>query len=144
MPLLCYPWPVEEVLTLFDGEKPRYLLPEGCKDLYDVIRQQEQAAADQAAKRKTALMHADLITTWLEKNVPAPVSNSLPPMTASVLLPDLLTVGALADLLHLKHYKLISMLINLKVFASADTEIGFPLACAVCRRLGVEVKRAGE
>lgn len=144
MTRLCYPWHVEDDLTLLDGEKPRYLLPEGCKDLYDVIRQQEQAAADLAAKRKTALMHADLITTWLEKNVPAALSESLPALPASVLLPDLLTVGTLSDLLHLKHYKLISMLIQLKVFASADAEIGFPMACAVCRHLGVEVKRVGD
>lgn len=144
VPLRCYAWRVEDDLTLFDREKPRYLLPEGCKDLYDVIRQQEQAAADLAAKRKTALMHADLITAWLEKHVPAPLSESLPPLPASVLLPDLLTIGALADLLHLKPYKLISMLIQLKVFASADEEIGFPLACAVCRHLGVEVGRVGD
>jgi len=43
-----------------------------------------------------------------------------------------------------KHYKLISILITPKVFASVDAEIGFPLACAVCRRLGVEVRRVGE
>ncbi len=65
-------------------------------------------------------------------------------MPDSVLLPDSLTVGDLAALLHLKNYKLISILIQMQTFASASSEIGFPLACAVCRHLGVEVKRMGE
>ncbi|WP_395741336.1 hypothetical protein [Prosthecobacter sp.] len=135
---------MDKDLTLFDDEKPRYLLPEGCKDLYDVIRQQERAAADRAARRKAGLMHAELITNWLQKHAPAPPFESLPPMPDSVLLPDSLTVGDLAALLHLKNYKLISILIQMQTFASASSEIGFPLACAVCRHLGVEVKRMGE
>jgi hypothetical protein len=38
---------VDEDLVFSESEKPRYLLPEGCKDLYDVIRRQEEADARQ-------------------------------------------------------------------------------------------------
>jgi hypothetical protein len=57
---MSYEWAVDEDLTLSDSEKPRYLLPEGCQDLNDVIRLQEGAAgALNALKKHSSVPAAD-------------------------------------------------------------------------------------
>jgi hypothetical protein len=138
---------VDEDLTLSDCEKPRYLLPEGCKDLNDVIRLQERAAAAAKAPDKHVSMPMEYVISTLaelsgalEKHASAP-SNELP---LCVTIPDPVTVGDLAGLLHLKPYKLISALIEFNVFASLKSEVTFETASMVCAHLGVAVKKADE
>ena len=116
---------MDEDLCLSGCEKPRYLLPEGCLDLNDVIRLQEKAAT----------------VSRLEERPASSPSNDLP---FCITIPDPVAVGDLAGLLHMKPYKLISALIQFHVFASVKSEITFETASMVCAYLGVAVKKADE
>lgn len=116
-----YDWAVDEDLMLSDSEKPRYLLPEGCQDLNDVIRLQESGSA-----RKN------------DGSVPA--SESALPVCLTIS--DFVTVGALAHLLQVKPYRLICALIKFKTFACATSVISFATAAKVCAYYGVAVHKA--
>jgi len=116
---------VDQDLTLADSEKPRYLLPEGCKDLNDVVLLQERAFA----------------LSEVEEMPASPPSHEVP---FCITIPESVAVGDLAGLLHLKPYKLISALIEFQVFASLKSEVTFETASMVCAHLGVAVKRAAE
>ncbi|MCF7788301.1 MAG: hypothetical protein K9N47_19415 [Prosthecobacter sp.] len=111
---------MDEDLTLSDSEKPRYLLPEGCRDLYDVIRLEEREAEmqKQRAALSEALTKQDCLT-----------------------IPDPVKLTDLAAMLLLKPYQLISVLIKLNIFTNPQAEISFEIASKICARLGVETKR---
>ena len=148
---MIYKWLVDDDLVFSESEKPRYLLPEGCKDLNDVIRQQEEDAALQ--KQKAAVFEAlekyasmakapqkkyqDLSDTlkkhWHETSKELPLH---------VTIPDPVTVGELADMLHLKAFKVISALVNFHVFASPGSTLPFATASQVCAHFGVAVQKA--
>lgn len=121
MAWMSYGCPVDEDLTLSDCEKPRYLLPEGCKDLNDVIRLREQGAGSETALKKNA-------------------SESALPVCLTIS--DFVTVGALAYLLQVKPYRLICALIKFKTFARATSVISFATAAKVCAYYGVAVHKA--
>ena len=142
-------------------DKPRYLLPEGCKDLYDAIRLQDEDAAVRAQR-------AVIISAALEKNKSvaaasspsspssmAQLSNALEkhfgtsskerPLCVAIPDTDTVTVGDLADMLHVKAFKVISALIKLHIFASSDCVLTFDTASQICTHLGVVVvKKTGE
>ena len=147
---MIYKCLVDDDLTLSESEKPRYLLPEGCKDLYDVIRRQEEDAAVRAQR-------AVIISAGLEKHKSTAAASSPGSMahlsgalekhfgTSSkerplcVAIPDTVTVGDLADMLHVKTFKVISALIKFHIFASSDSTLPFPTASQVCAHFGVVV-----
>ena len=106
-----------------EPEKPRFLLlPDGCKDLIDALRlQQQQAEAPELAYPIVSFS-------------PVEPPQELP---ASVMLPDPVSIRDLALALHLKPYKVVGSLIRLNVFASLNTEIDFNTASTVCSHYGV-------
>lgn len=118
---MSYEWAVDEDLMLSDAEKPRYLLPEGCQDLNDVIRREEQGAGSGSVLNK----HAS--------------GTALP---VCITISDFVTVGALAYLLQMKPYRLICALIKFKTFACATSIISFDTAAKVCAYYGVAVHKA--
>jgi len=145
---------VDDDLEFSENERPRYLLPEGCKDLYDVIRMQERDAAveKQKADISTALEKLASMATGsqmdykdlsgaLKKHLKE-TSKDLP---LSVILPDPVTVGELADRLHLKAFKVIAVLFKkFQIFASADSSLPFATASQVCEHFGVAVQKAWD
>ncbi len=118
---------MDEDLTLSDSEKPRFLLPEGCKDLNDVLRLQERAAGALNVLKK----HASVAAT----------ESALP---VCITISGLVTVGALAHLLHVKPYRLICTLIKFKTFACLTSVISFDTAAKVCAYYGVAVHKAED
>ena len=142
---------VDDDLAFSESEKPRYLLPEGCKDLYDVIRQHEEDAALQ--KQKAAVfvvlekytsmatgphdkyqnLSGTLKKHWCETSKELPLH---------VTIPDSVTVGELADMLHLTAFKVISVLVNFHVFATPGSSLPFATASQVCAHFGVAVQKA--
>lgn len=124
---MSYEWTVDEDLTLSDAEKPRYLLPEGCQDLNDVIRLQEQAASGGSV---------------LKAHASGSASESAPPVC--ITISGLVTVGALAHLLQVKPYRLICTLIKFKTFACVTSVISFDTAAKVCAYYGVAVHKAED
>jgi hypothetical protein len=100
-----------------EPEKPRFLLPEGCKDLIDVLRLQQRAAEEEPMDRASADMPQ--------------------PLPASVALPDPVVVRDLARALRLRPFQVISRLMELGVFASINGKLDFKTASALCARLGI-------
>ena len=116
---------MDDDLAFSESERPRYLLPEGCKDLYDVILRQEEADTIQ---KKSAVISAAL-EKYASKFCPVP-----PP---SITIPDPVSVEDLARALHLKPYKLIAILLKVDCFASTKSEIAFSTAFKACALLHV-------
>jgi hypothetical protein len=94
-----------------EPEKPRFLLPDGCKDLVDALRLQEKQAAPYM----------------------------LP--SGAIVIPDPVIVRELAWVLRVKPFELIGALMELNVFASINSSIPFATAAAVCARYGIVAQR---
>lgn len=117
---------MNEDLVLPDSEKPRFLLPEGCKDLIDAIRLQELNAA---------------LAAEMEKQSAPPPAHGFP---VCVTIPDSVRVEDLAGMLLLKPFDLIEALIEFHIFVSATSEISFDTAAKVCAHFGVAVHKAED
>jgi hypothetical protein len=102
-------------------EKPRYLLPDGCKDLIDALHLQHESEPESTPD-----------------DTPSATPQSPPePLPATVSIPDPVLLRDLATALHLKSYAVIQALMHESVFATPQTEIDFQIASALCSRLGV-------
>jgi hypothetical protein len=99
-------------------EKPRFLLPEGCKDLIDALRLRPEDNREVAA----------------ETGVPLTFETKLP---TAVWIREPITVRDLATALGLPAHKVVAALMTLNVFASLTTQIDFTQAAGVCWRYGV-------
>jgi len=104
-----------------EPEKPRYLLPDGCKDLIDVIRHQQKDEED---------CDSDPEITFGDEMLP----HDLP---ASIELPELITVHDLALALHGQPYRIIAVLMENRIFSNIYTKIDFATASLVCKHYGV-------
>jgi hypothetical protein len=97
------------------------LLPEGCKDLVDVLRlEQEQIAAEQDPSDELS-----------------PEAVAPPQFPTTVSITDPVTVRDLAVALHVKPYFVIAGLMHFNTFASLNTQIDFGTVSALCSRFGV-------
>jgi hypothetical protein len=111
-------------------EKPRFLLlPDGCKDLIDVLRLQQQQA------------DAPVLAYPTVSFSPAEPPQELP---ASVTLPDPVSVRALASALHLKPYEIVGSLTRFKIFTSFNTELDFNTASTLCSHYGVAAIKVAD
>ena len=110
----------------FPSETPRFLLPDGCKDLIDALRLNQQS--DEAASSPDA---------------PSTSFVSPQPLHASIPLADPVVVRDLASALHLKPFEVIHALMQFDVFASMDTQLDFVTASALCSHFGVVATRVG-
>lgn len=129
---------------IFEFDKPRFLLPEGCKDLNDAIRLQEEAAkAKRQPDQRPTKLHSASEEVTGDLMAKAPMGGPSQELPHSIALSDTVRVKDLAEKLCLKPYKIISALLKWKVFASADTDLGFDIASVVCAGFGVNVTRSG-
>jgi hypothetical protein len=95
------------------------LLPEGCKDLIDVLRLKEKS-------------HEPLLRT----------SPSLPPIIGEIIIPEHTTVSQLASLLNLKPFQIVADLMELGVFANVHNELTFKTIARIARKYGYTAKQA--
>ncbi|MGV3755610.1 MAG: translation initiation factor IF-2 N-terminal domain-containing protein [Verrucomicrobiota bacterium] len=100
-----------------DYTKRGNLLPEGCKDLIDVLRLK---AKTQALRPRT--------------------STSLPPIIGEIVVPEHTTVSQLASLLNLKPFQLVADLMEIGVFANVHHELTFTAITRIARRRGYIAK----
>jgi hypothetical protein len=105
-----------------EPEKPRFLLPDGCKDLIDALRLQQQQPEE-----------AELP----EPGISTPADDTPQPLPASVALPDPVIVRDLAFALHLKPFQVVGSLMQFNVFASLNTALDFNTASTLCSHYGV-------
>jgi hypothetical protein len=99
-------------------EKPRFLLPDGCKDLIDALRLEREDNHEVAA----------------ETSVPLTFETKVP---TAVWIREPITVRDLATALAIPPHRVVAALMTLNVFASLTTEIDFTQAAGVCWHYGV-------
>lgn len=109
-----------------EPEKPRFLLPDGCKDLMDVVHLQQMEA----------------LTKELRSDMPAKLRKLSPKMPDAVTLPDPVTLHELASALHLKPFVLLQALMQFDIFAAPNTRLPYDRAAALCLLCGVTPTKA--
>jgi hypothetical protein len=100
-----------------------YLLPEGCKDLIDILK--PKSRSDQVLCPALCPV----------------VSVTLPPDAGELVIPERMTVRALANLLNRKPSEIVADLIELKVMASLDQMVSFGVVSQVLLKYGFKARR---
>jgi hypothetical protein len=103
-----------------DYSKRGYLLPDGCKDLIDVLRLNESQVA------------------W---RVGQPLSPT-PPPKGDILLSQKATVREFAAILGQKPFKVIADAMELGVFANANMYLDFETMSKIARKYGYTARKA--
>lgn len=103
----------------YDYSKRGFLLPEGCKDLIDVLK-----LADQSKQQQPVL--------------PPPL---LPPIIGQMEVPDQIAVRELAALVNQKPFQIIADLMGLGIFANVNQQLDFGTVSRVLRKYGYAAKR---
>ena len=104
-----------------DFMKRGYLLPEGCKDLIDVLTLKPQ----QQPRPPSFLL-------------PAP-----PPLiVGEIVVPERTSVLQLAALLGQKPFQIVADVMQLGIFATVTQPLGFQIISSVARKYGFIAKRA--
>jgi hypothetical protein len=103
-----------------EPEKPRYLLPDGCKGLIDVIRLQQKDDDE------------DLVSGIL---IGSEELSGDPP--ESIELPEFVTVRDLATALHTQAFLVVKVLMQHGFFKNVNSQIDFITASLVCTHYGV-------
>lgn len=106
----------------YDYKKRDYLLPEGCKDLINVLK-----LNDQPVQPRPAMTPA----------TPLP----LPPIAWEIKVAEQMTVYDLATVLKQKPFLIIADLIEFGVFATVHQQIGFETIAKVVQKYGYTAKR---
>ena len=108
--------------------KRGYLLPEGCKDLTEVLNSKRSSnpIASKPARPKTSI----------------PPTAPLPPIIGSITVPDQMTVAELATALAQKPFRIVADLIDMGVFAGNNQQVDFNTISRVVRKYGLVAKVA--
>jgi hypothetical protein len=129
-----------------EPEKPRFLLPDGCKDLIDALHLREQPQPQPQPEPPAPLAKAPpapvdssppLVVEILPTGIVGLAAGSPKNLPRSVTLADSVTVRELAAAPHLESFHVIGSLMELNVFASVGSPLQFGIAAALCARYGV-------
>jgi hypothetical protein len=112
-------------------EKPRFLLPHGCRDLVDVLNQQEEA-----------MERVRFGFPFLSGSGKIETSKFPPAYPRTVALPESITVPDLAAAIHVPLLHMLMVLPMCKISTALSQPLDFPTAKALCALYGVEAVRA--
>lgn len=101
--------------------KRGYLLPNGCKDLSDVLKLKVQSATATPHRRSSLA--------------------SLPPVTGEMTVPSRMTVKELAETLNQKPFQIVGDLMEIGVLATVSQQIDFETISRVARKYGYTAKK---
>jgi translation initiation factor IF-2 len=111
--------------------KRGYLLPDGCKDLIDVLKRKPHpisATSCQPQHKKFKPTHPLL-------------KHPVPPVVGELVIPAPASVSELAKLLGQKPFKIIADVMELGFFVSAKQSLSFEIVSSVARKYGFIAKR---
>jgi hypothetical protein len=136
--------------TEHDFMQRGYLLPEGCKDLIDVLKQPMQPPSRQPA-RLVDISNLKQLAEFLKlikfkPQQPQPVLQSpapLPPIIGEIVITDQTPASKLAALLGQKLFQIIADVMELGVFATATQPLSFEIISRVARKYGFMAIKAG-
>jgi Translation initiation factor IF-2, N-terminal region len=115
-----------------DFMKRGYLLPEGCKDLIDVLKLKPHLPPGgwfDLSELKPQLLKP-------------PQSFPLPPITGEIIIPEGTSVLQLAALLGRKPFRIVADLMDIGVFANVNQLLDFETISKVARKYGYTVRKA--
>jgi hypothetical protein len=116
-----------------DFMKRGYLLPEGCKDLMDVLKLKPKQEPEHPLPQ-----HIVTPAAWLPMNSPA----ALPLVVGEILVPAQVSVAQLAELLGQKPFQIMADMMWLGIFASVKQPLSFEIISRVARMYGYVAKQA--
>lgn len=120
--------------------KRGYLLPQGCKDLNDVLKLKQKRELSQLPYLSELPVASGAPSgATLEAWVMPP---SLPPVTGEIVVPPRTTVKKLAALLGKKPFEIIGDLMQFGMFATADFLLDFDTISRIARKYGLTAIRA--
>jgi hypothetical protein len=113
---------LDTICMTYDYSKRDYLLPEGCKDLIDVMKFEAEKMA-------------------VEQQEPANPPVPLPALGGEIVVPKQATVAQLASILQRKPYQIIATLMQMGVFANVHQELDFDTLAKVIRNYGYTARK---
>ncbi len=121
----------------YDYSKRDYLLPNGCKDLIDVLKlKQLEASSD------TVPTFEDFLSLCQPKHfVKHPAQSLKPPVAGEIVVSEPITVRDLAKLLNQEPFQIVADLMSLKILATVDHALDFATVCKVAAIHGYAVKK---
>ena len=123
-----------------DYMKRGYLLPEGCKDLIDVLKRKEKHPQDLLQTLPRQFAHLPNAQGSLIKPLKHP--SSPPPIKGEIVVPAQTTVSQLAALLGQKPFVILADLMQMGVFACVSQWLGFETISKVARKYGLVARKA--
>ena len=117
-----------------------YLLPEGCKDLNDVLKRKPKR--EHYLLPKLPNQFAQLPKGYGTMIKPRKQSAPLPPVKGEIIIPAQTTVSQLAALLSRKPFMIVADLMQMGVFANVWQLLGFETISRVARKYGFIAKKA--
>lgn len=126
--------------------KRGYLLPDGCKDLIDVLKQSKHPLRLIDASTLKHLVYLlkskpQLLKFKPKHLLPEPLA-ALPPVVGEFLIPDQTTVSQLALLLGQKVFQIIADVMELGFFVTVKDSLSFQIISSVARKYGFFAKPA--
>jgi hypothetical protein len=126
----------------FDYSKRDYLLPNGCKDLIDVINLEKQQKMYLLPWKLPPLLFPKHSSSLPNTAKPLTLQETLlPPPPGDILVSEKTSVRELAALVKQKPFKVIADLMELGVFAQVNQELDFATVSKVLRKYGYSAKR---
>jgi hypothetical protein len=108
-----------------DFMKRGYLLPGGCKDLIDVLKQSAQPSGQRPVRMLDASMFKHFIKCM-----------KLPPIVGEIVIPEKIPVSQLAALLGQKPFKIIADVTRLGFLLTPEQQLSFDFSSCVARMYG--------
>jgi hypothetical protein len=118
----------------FEHFERGYLLPEGCRDLIDLIRLGLKPQSEIVVK-------LPLLQSKPQTGVFFKPDSPPPPMKGDLLVSGHTTVKELAALLGQKPFKIIADALELGIFANVDQALGFDSIAHIAGKYGYTAKR---
>jgi Translation initiation factor IF-2, N-terminal region len=120
--------------------KRGYLLPQGCKDLNDVLKLKQKRALSQLPY--LPLMPAASGTPSDATLEPWVMPPPLPPVSGEIVVPPRTTVKKLATLLGKKPFEIIGDLMQFGMFATEHFLLDFDTVSRIARKYGLTAIRS--
>ncbi len=113
-----------------------YLLPEGCKDLIDVLKLKARSGHSmELSELKPQIFN------FKSKPQAPPTPAPLPPVTREIVVPEKTSVAQLAALLGQKPFRIIADLMQIGVFTTLNQVLDFETIARVARMHGSSAKK---
>ena len=123
----------------YDYSKRDYLLPDGCKDLLDVLKLKQLEAGGDTAPSFEDFLSLCQLKPWVKHSAVTLPNQSIP---EEIVVDEPITVRELAELLNQKPSQLVADLMSLNILTTLNHALDFETVSKIAAKYGCKVKRA--